>query len=192
MLAVRFTRDVPADFGVRARLIAAGIDPALQVRRALPLSAHYGQLREFWRYVTWGIGLATLSVLLLSAAGIALSAPGDAERAAALSRGHVTLMSFTVAQRTREIGIRVALGARPRRLLVNVFGRVLRQVAIGIGVGSLASGLTMSIADLNPTVATWLLIAVATIMLTVGLLAAVGPARRSLSIHAAEALRTDG
>jgi hypothetical protein len=174
VLAVRFTSEVPADFGVRARLIAAGIDPALQVRRALPLAAHYGQLREFWRYVTWGIGLATLSVLLLSAAGI------------------YALMSCTVAQRTREIGIRVALGARPGRLLVNVFGRVLRQVTIGIGVGSLASGLTMSIADLNPTVATWLLIAVATIMLTVGLLAAVGPARRSLSIDAAEALRTDG
>ena len=145
----------------------------MQVRRALPLSAHYEQLRAFWRYISWGVGLVTLSVLLLSAAGM------------------YALMSCTVAQRTREIGIRVALGARPGRLLASVFARVIRQVATGIVVGSLASGLAMSIADLKPGVATSLLLAVATIMLAVGLLAAVGPARRSLSIHAADALRTD-
>ena len=81
---------------------------------AVPLSTFYDDVRSFWRYLAWGIGLVTMSVLLLSAAGI-----------------HA-LMSFTVAQRTREIGIRAALGAHPRRLLLGVFGRALRQLALGV------------------------------------------------------------
>ena len=44
------------------------------------------------------------------------------------------LISFTVAQRTREIGIRIAVGAEPRRILVMI-GRTLLVVAIGMAVG---------------------------------------------------------
>ena len=62
-----------------------------------------------------------LSVLLLSAAGM-----------------HA-LMSFTIAQRTREIGIRSALGAQPRHLLIGVFGRALRQLSLGVLAGSILS-----------------------------------------------------
>ena len=173
VLSVRFDVGIPVGFADRVRLIAAEIDPALQLHRVVSLSEHYDQLRAFWRYLGWGTGLLTLSVLLLSAAGI------------------YAMMSFTLAQRTREIGIRIALGARPLRLLASVFGRVLRQLALGISVGSLLSGLVISTADLGPILATWLLLAVATIMLVVGLLAALGPARRSLRIDAAEALRTE-
>jgi ABC-type antimicrobial peptide transport system permease subunit len=101
-------------------------------------------------------------------------------------------MSFTVSQRTREIGIRIALGARPRSLFFNVFGRALRQLALGIAAGSLISGLTVSAIDLEPAAATAILTGVATLMLVAGLLAAVGPARRSLAIHPSETLRADG
>src|SRR5918998_1559104 len=72
--------------------------------------------------------LVTMSVLLLSAAGI------------------YALMSFTVAQRTREIGIRTALGAPPRRLMLNVCGRAAWQVLAGVVVGSvIASGAFMAL-----------------------------------------------
>ena len=99
-------------------------------------------------------------------------------------------MSFTVAQRTREIGIRTALGANPRRILAGIFGRVLAQLAIGLGLGSLLSG------ALIMTTLTWqdaglLFSAVAAIILAVGLAAALGPARRGLGIDPTEALRTD-
>ena len=46
------------------------MDPALQLRHVIPLAEFYYQLRAFWRYIVWGLGLLTASVLLLSAAGI--------------------------------------------------------------------------------------------------------------------------
>ncbi len=172
VVSVRFDRGIPAGFIDRFREIGAEVDPALQLRRVVPLSDFYDQVRSFWRYLAWGIGSVTLSVLMLSAAGI------------------YALMSFTVAQRTREIGIRAALGAHPRRLLLGIFGRVMRQLAVGVLVGSLLSGALLSSAGLGTQPAVSLLLAVATLMLTVGLLAAFGPARRSLRIQAIEALRT--
>ena len=114
------------------------------------------------------------TVLLLSAAGI------------------YALMSFTVAQRTREIGIRTALGAQPRRVLLNVFSRAMWQVAAGVVVGSLLSGAAFAAIGLDLSSAAPLLLTVGAIMISVGLLAAFGPARRVLRIQAIEALRADG
>ena len=173
ILSVRFDGDIPAGFADRARRIGAEVDPALQIRQALTLSDFYRRIYSLWRYLAIGGSLATLSVLVLSAAGM------------------YALMSFTVAQRSREIGIRVALGARPSRLLFSIFGRALRQLALGIALGSFASSLVISASDLSPTLATGLLVAVALTMLAAGLLATIGPARRSLGIHAADALRAD-
>jgi MFS family permease len=79
----------------------------------------------------------------------------------------------------------------PRQLLLSIFGRVLRQLALGIAVGSLPSIVMIAAADLSPTIAASRLGAVAAIMATVGLLAAFEPAGRALSVDAADALRTD-
>ncbi len=173
-LSVRFDGHVPAGFGDRVRRIGATIDPALQVRAAVPLIEVYDREYSLWRTISWSAAITTLSVLLLSAAGM------------------YALMSFTVTQRRREIGIRVALGAQPRRLFASIFGRALWQLGLGIAAGSLISMLAVSAAGLEPALATGLLLAVAAIMLAVGVLAAIGPARRSLRVPAADALRSDG
>ena len=55
--------------------------------------------------------------------------------------GIYALMSFTVARRRREVGIRAALGAQPRRLLASIFSRALGQLAVGVVVGLLAAAL---------------------------------------------------
>ena len=68
----------------------------------------------------------------------------------------------------------------------------MRQLALGLLVGSLLSGAVFSSAGFSIGRATALLLAVAVLMLMVGLLAALGPARRSLRIQAIEALRADG
>jgi putative ABC transport system permease protein len=49
------------------------------------------------------------------------------------------VMSYTVAQHTREIGIRMALGARPQSILKLIMGRGVVLVSIGVVIGVLAS-----------------------------------------------------
>jgi putative ABC transport system permease protein len=172
-LTVRFTGSVPDTFVHRFRQIGVEVDPTLQLRRAMPLSVFYDDVRSIWRQLAWGLGLVTTSVLLLSAAGI------------------YALMSFTVAQRTREIGIRAALGAAPRQLLFSIFGRATRQLALGVLLGSLVSAAVFTVADLGVGRSAALLLTVAGVMLIVGLLSAVGPARRGLQIEASETLKAE-
>ena len=90
-----------------------------------------------------------------------------------------------------EIGIRTALGAHPRRVLLNVLARAIRQLALGVLVGSLLSASVFVAIGLGLPRATPFLLAVAIVMLVVGLLATLGPARRGLRIQAVEALRAD-
>ena len=70
VLSIRFHGDIPCGFINRVRQIGAEVDPAMQLRGVEPLSVFYKNLRSLWRYLAWGIGLVTASVLLLSAAGI--------------------------------------------------------------------------------------------------------------------------
>lgn len=174
ILTTKFVGEIPEGLTDRFRQAAAEIDSALQLRRVAPLSLYYSNVRSIWRNLAWGIGLVTTSVLLLSAAGI------------------YALMSLTVAQRTREIGIRTALGAEPRRLILSVFSRSVRQVVIGLVVGSMLAAAVCSAMEFTLTQSAALIGSVAVIMLFVGVLSALGPARRILGIQATEALRADG
>jgi ABC-type antimicrobial peptide transport system permease subunit len=70
-------------------------------------------------------------------------------------------------------------------------GRVVRQLALGLLVGSLLSAALFSATGFTLGRATALMVSVAAIMLSVGLLAALGPARRGLRIEPTEALRAD-
>lgn len=173
---VRMRRASPATFAPHLREITTAVDPTLQPRSILPLDQVLGDEQTGLRLGALGIVLVMLSVLLLSAAGI-----------------HA-LMGFTVARRRREIGIRAALGARPRRLLASVFRRAAVQLGIGVAVGlavaALVDGATGG--ELLAGRVSLLLPAVAVFMMAVGLLAALGPARRGLRVEPTEALRADG
>ena len=164
----------PANFINRFREIGAEVDSALQLSGVGVLAERYDGSRSALRSLAWAAGLVTASVLLLSAAGI------------------YSMMSFIVAQRTREIGIRTALGAPPRSVMANVFGRAARQVAVGVLLGSILSGGAFVAIGLGIAWAAPLLVAVAVTMALVGLLAAFGSARRALRIQAIEALRVEG
>jgi ABC-type antimicrobial peptide transport system permease subunit len=122
------------------------------------------------------IGAVTASILLLSAAGL------------------YALTAFTVAQRRREIGIRSALGAQPARLLAAVFRRTFWQVGAGAGAGMLIAYLVrryVPIEQVGGLPIPGILPAAAAFMLLVGVLAALGPARRGLRIDPTEALRSE-
>ena len=103
-------------------------------------------------------------------------------------------MSFTITRRRREIGIRSALGAGARSVLWSVLSRAMGQIAIGIvvGIGVMALLDTATEGEMLGGRSAFLLPAVAVLMSVVGLLAAVGPARRALRIQPTEALRADG
>ena len=173
LLSVRFAGAVPPAFIHRFRDIAAEVDPTLQLTDVSVLADLYDTLRAPFRSIAWAAALITTSVLLLSAAGI------------------YALMSFTVAQRTREIGIRTALGAPPQRVLLNVFGRAAWQIAAGLVVGTVLSTGAFVAIGVGAVRAMPLLLSVAAIMAVVALLATFGPARRGVRIQAIEALRAE-
>ena len=160
----------PDAFATRLRTIAASVDPTIRLTDVQPLAqVGGGEARMNWTLtsVAW---LISFIVLLLSATGI-----------------H-SLMSFTVARRTREIGIRVALGARPGRIVTGIFSRALLQISAGILAGS---GLAALI-GLGSTRQVMLLLAADGVMLIVGLAACAVPVLRALRIDPTEALKAEG
>ena len=174
VLSIQFGNTPPAAIAQRVREIAAAIDASMQMRRVVPLSVFYDGARSAFQALALAVGLVTFAVLLLSAAGV-----------------HA-MMSFTIARRTREIGIRSALGAQPRHLLAGIFKGTMRQLGLGMAAGSLLSVGTFVAVGTGVWSASGLLATVAVLMAVVATLAAVGPARRILRIDTVEALRTEG
>lgn len=103
------------------------------------------------------------------------------------------VMAYTVTQRTREIGIRIALGARPRDIVGHLTGYSARLALLGLAigfVGSLALGRVLKslLFELEPTdPATFATVALA--MLAVMALATWAPARRAMRTDPMVALR---
>jgi putative ABC transport system permease protein len=101
--------------------------------------------------------------------------------------------SYTTRQRTREIGIRMALGARRADILRLVLGRGMRLTAIGLSVGlALSFGITRFLNSLllgiTPTDA--LTFSAVTVLLSaVAVVASLLPARRAMRLHPLVALR---
>ena len=112
------------------------------------------------------------------------------------SIGLYGVASYSVAQRTREIGVRMALGAPPSSVLRLVLGNGLLLVAVGLGIGLLlASGLSgvlppallRNVSARDP----WTFIGTSLLLTVVALIASYIPARRATRIDPLIALRTD-
>jgi putative ABC transport system permease protein len=175
-LFVRMRGVAPSSFAGRLDEIATALDPTLTLRRPLPLDEVYRQHQAPLRIAAAALAVVTLSAMLLSAAGI------------------YALMSVIVTRRRREIGIRIALGADRRRILGSVFSRAVAQLGVGVGIGIATAILLNRLSDggvMGDAAAGVILPLVSLIMLVVGLLATLGPARRGLSIEPTEALRAD-
>jgi predicted permease len=111
------------------------------------------------------------------------------------SVGLYAVMSFSVSRRTREVGIRMALGAQGRDVIGMIFG----QGALQLGVGMVAGlGLAAAIAQVMSVVLFQvqprdpvIFGGVATVLVAVGLLACLIPARRATLVDPLVALRSD-
>jgi putative ABC transport system permease protein len=179
-------------FGHRVILAKTALDPnalranvqreiwAVDSNAAVADSRSVKELLAEEAYTQPQFGLITISAF----AGIGL---------ALVLVGIFSVMAYTVALQTHEIGVRMALGAQHANVLKMVLGKALRLISVGIFIGVLASlGLTRFLASQLAGISTTdpvTFFAVITLFLAVGLLASLLPARRAASIDPLVALR---
>jgi putative ABC transport system permease protein len=174
-LNVRARTGDPAALADPLRDLSASIDPDVLLLDVSTAEIAFRRQQGMMRLIGVSLGLVILSVILLSSAGI------------------YSLMSFTVARRRREIGIRAALGADRNRILVGIFSRVLAQLGAGAVLGLIAAvGLEQILeGDMIQSYRAMLLPLVVLLMMTLGVIAAIGPVRQGLRIQPIEALREE-
>jgi predicted permease len=160
----------PLGFAPRLRVLGNAVDPEMQLTDVQRMTDGGGRGATLTWTVTYVAGVVSFLVLLLSASGI-----------------HA-LMSFIVARRTREIGIRVALGSPPTQIVFGIFTRAFLQVALGILAGSAVVALKI---DFGSVTQVLMLIGADVVMLIAGLVACILPLRRALRINPTAALRAE-
>jgi ABC-type antimicrobial peptide transport system permease subunit len=154
------------------RATAAKADAALRIGDVQPLAAVTANGVKVINYVVAALGMVSVAALVLALSGL------------------YAVMSFAVSRRTREIGIRVALGSPRSRVVVTILRRPLMQLAFGSVFGAL---LTVGVSRLMelPVGFSLGLIAVGPIIFAVCLLACIVPARRALRVDPIAALRAE-
>jgi predicted permease len=174
-IAVRVKGAVES-FAPRLRAVAAEVDPTLRVHDLMPLDKVSASLWLESQY---------LSRLLAVLSGVALLL--------SLTTIYAT-MAFTVVQRTREIGVRVALGANRGNVIAVIARRPLTQIGVGILAGGWLVGLAFAgLFESAPTLTeTALIAAYSVLVMGVCLLACVVPTRRALRLEPSEVLRIEG
>jgi putative ABC transport system permease protein len=160
-----------APLAARVAALARQVDAGLFLQNIETLDTFVGEKQMQMRVGAMVFGCVLLVALAFAAAGL------------------YALMTVAVARRTREIGIRVALGATPRGVLRSVFAHASRQLGGGIIAGN---SLILLLAWRTDSLTTDLLVMsviTSVIMAAVGVLACAAPARRALRIQPTEALR---
>ena len=155
----------------RVAALARRVDAGLQLRDIATLDEVVAQERASKSFAGVVFGSILVGSVVFSAAGL------------------YALMAVAVARRTREIGIRIALGANPGRVLRTVFARAGRQLGGGIIAGN---SLILFLAWRTDSLTADLVfssVITSIIMAVVGVLACAAPARRALRIQPTEALR---
>ena len=139
----------------------------------------------------WFLGLWMRIIIGLTAVALLLSLAGI-----------YAVLSYIVARRTREIGVRMALGASARGVITSIFKRPLTQVTLGVITGSLAIGVGAIVLQETQQFAGMqgrglmlgeiaMLVGYAAFMLGVCMLACVVPTIRALRVQPTEALRAE-
>jgi putative ABC transport system permease protein len=166
----------PEAFAARFRTVASDVDPTLQIHELMPLDEVGASGWNDSQYLSRVLAVLSAIALLLSLTAI------------------YSVTAFAVSTRTREIGLRAALGADRRQVVGAILRRPLAQVARGIVAGGILVTLTFAaLYQSAPTGAEAALIAAYSIlMMAVCLLACIVPTRRALSIEPSRALAADG
>ena len=108
--------------------------------------------------------------------------------------GLYSVISYSVARQTRELGVRIALGAGRTEIAGSVLGRRFRVSAVGIGVRTALAMVArpffaQQVPD--PRNSPWMLAGVATLLLVLTVLACLVPVRSALAVDPLNALRSE-
>jgi putative ABC transport system permease protein len=170
------TTGAPGSVLPALRRVIADLEPSafVEVQTLRDATGGEAQLRRFGTRMVGALGGVAL---LLAAIGL------------------YGMIAFVVASRTREIGMRMALGASSGRILVNVLGQGLRLVTVGIAIGSVAAwlaatALAAALAGVSPADPRAYAAAVATLAV-VAAGAIYRPARRAAALNPVDALRAE-
>jgi len=175
-LAIRTAGD-PVALSAAVRAAVSEVDPLVPITRVSPMSEVVSRSMARARVFTGLLAGFALLALLLGAMGI------------------YGVVSYGVSQRTREIGVRMALGASRGAVLREVLRGGLQPVGLGLvagllaaaGGGRLLAGYLYQVSSLDPM--TFACVGLGTLL--VGAAAALGPARRGARLDPIEALRAE-
>jgi putative ABC transport system permease protein len=159
------------------RRAIASVDPSLPIYDLLTLDDRIGAALARPRFNASLVGGFAGAALLIAALGV------------------YGMLSYSVSCRLREIGVRIAIGAAPQRIVRVVLGEGLRLAVIGVGIGLLGTAaagrltrsLVVDVSPFDPRI----LVTVATVMLVVAGLAAFLPARRASAVDPIVVLRQE-
>lgn len=164
----------PAAMARWVRAEVAALDPTLPVNIET-LDQRVGKLAERPRFNAWLLGLFAGMGVLLAAIGL------------------YSVISFLVAQRTQEIGVRMALGATPGAVTRLVLGHAARWTAAGAALGVIGSLLAARLIEAMlfhvPARDPWVLAAAVAALCAVAMLAAWIPSRGAARVDPMQALR---
>ena len=171
------TESPPARFVPRLRAAVRALDPELPVHRAQPMATLLEEMRWWFVALSGALGVFAVFAVVLAAVGI------------------YAVTACSVAQRTREIGIRMALGARPHQIAWSAVGHVLAPVGAGLllgvagalAVGPVIESLLIQIPPVDPVT----LVAVPLVFAALAAVACVSPVRRALSLDPSAVLRLE-
>lgn len=167
--------DDPESFAPRLRAIGMEVDPTAMIRDVVALDAVFSEELFGWRWGAVFVGLLATVAMTLSASGL------------------YALMSFTVAERAHEIGIRTALGARASNIVNAIAKRAIAQLCVGVLFGvAISTAMASQLANEPSVRATnWpvVIALIASVAVAIGLVALVLPTLRALRIGPMDALR---
>jgi ABC-type lipoprotein release transport system permease subunit len=173
-------RTDPVAFGPELRAIATAVDPTLRL-------SDVQRMDDATTSLLWILRLFMRVTMVITAVALVLSLSGI-----------YAVLSFIVARRTREVGVRIALGADRWRVISAIFRRPLIQVGLGVLAGNALLAVAGSIETEMPGLTGELsagqlaiLAGYGFVMLGVCLLACIVPTRRALSVEPTIALRMD-
>lgn len=169
------TRSDPSAIVAAVRTVTASVDVELPIYRVRSMTDAIDTSLWTRRATSWVIGAFSAIALLMAVAGI------------------YGVISYTVGQRSREIGVRLAMGADKARVLRDVVGEGMALVGVGavIGLGlsaaaaRLVAGILVEVSATTPAVYA----AVTAVVLSVAALANYVPARRASALDPVEVLR---